>query len=288
MSKITIVLGNYPHTKLIKAQDTIAGVDAETPEISPVHDAFDDMVRSQRYDVCEMAIAAFLQAHEAGKPLLLLPAVMVGGFHHGSIFASPVDPPSDPADVRGKRIGVRAYSQTTGLWVRAILAEEYGIGWADVTWVTTEGSHSDEYTDPDNVVRTGNSLKDELRSGGIAAAILGTQADPDMTPLIADPVAAALRWYERNGTVPINHMVVVTRDLLTNHPKVAEEIYGYIGAGIDDALAAGTAPHAPGLPTAIRHGRDAVRQAVEMAAAAAYDQRLISRPVADVDQLFVF
>ncbi|MDA8398273.1 MAG: hypothetical protein M0Z29_10575, partial [Actinomycetota bacterium] len=115
MEKITIVLGNYPHTELIKAQHAIAGIEAEFPEISPVHDAFDDMVRTQRYDVCEMAIGAFLQAHDAGKPLLLLPAVMVGGFHHGSIFASPVNTPPSPAAVRGERIGVRAYSQTTGL-----------------------------------------------------------------------------------------------------------------------------------------------------------------------------
>ena len=174
------------------------------------------------------------------------------------------------------------------LWVRAILAEEYGVRWSDVTWVTSEGSHSDEYTDPDNVVRTDKSLKDELRSGGIVAAILGGQADPDMSPLVPDPAAAALRWYQRNGTVPINHMVVVKRDLLESNPSLVQQAYSYIGTGIDQALAAGTAPHAKGLPTAIRHGRDAVRRSVEMAAAAAFDQRMISKPVPDLDRLFAF
>ena len=37
--------------------------------------AFHAMVRDQRYDVCELALATFLQAREAGKPLLLLPVV---------------------------------------------------------------------------------------------------------------------------------------------------------------------------------------------------------------------
>lgn len=286
MSEMSIVLGSYPHTANIKASTTFAGREASFPGISPVHDAFDDMVRTQRYDVCEMAIGAFLQAYEANKPLLLLPVVMVGGFHQGSIFASPVEPLASPRDLAGRRVGVRSYSQTTGLWVRAILAEDYGVKAEEVTWVTTEGSHADEYHDPANVVRTEKSLKAELRDGGISAAILGSAADADMTPLLGDPVGEAWKWYEAHGTVPINHMVVVTRDLIDGSPDVVEAVYSALAIGIDQATSSGQALGANGLPSAIRHGRDAVRAAVEMAAVAAFDQKLISRRVTDVDDLF--
>ena len=286
MTEMSIVLGSYPHTASIKASTTFGGRKASFPEISPVHDAFDDMVRTQRYDVCEMAIGAFLQGHEAKKPLLLLPVVMVGGFHQGSIFASPVDPPASPSDLVGRRVGVRSYSQTTGLWVRAILADDFGVKAEDVTWVTTEGSHADEYHDPANVVRTERSLKDELRDGGISAAILGSAADADMTPLLGDPLGEARKWYEAHGTVPINHMVVVTRDLIDSSPDVVEAVYAALAVGIDQAAGSGKASGANGLPSAIRYGRDAVRVAVEMAAAAAFDQKLISRRVVDVDDLF--
>jgi 4,5-dihydroxyphthalate decarboxylase len=172
------------------------------------------MVRTQKYDVCEMAIGAFLQAHEAGKPLFLLPVVMVGGFHYKSVYVAP-DVPVEPADLRGKRIGVRSYSQTTGLWARGWLAADYGVTPDSVTWVTTEGSHSDAYEDPANVVRTENSLPGDLRGGQISAAILGTGAPADLVPVIADWAERSRAWHAKHGTVPINHMVTVTRDTPT-------------------------------------------------------------------------
>jgi 4,5-dihydroxyphthalate decarboxylase len=70
---ISVVTGDYSHTAKLKSMPGFAGAAAHFPRITPVHDAFDDMVRTQKYDVCEMAIGAFLQAHEAGKPLFLLP-----------------------------------------------------------------------------------------------------------------------------------------------------------------------------------------------------------------------
>jgi 4,5-dihydroxyphthalate decarboxylase len=192
---VSVVVGNYPHTAKLRAEPGFAGATAEFLHIAPVHDAFDDMVRTQKYDLCEMAIGAFLQAHEAGKPLLLLPIVMVGGFHHKSIHVAPDAAPAAPADLKGKRIGVRSYSQTTGLWVRGWLSADYGVTPDSVTWVTTEGSHAEEYHDPANVVRTGNSLPDDLRSGQISAAILGAGAGrsgaPD--PGLGEPVARLVR-----------------------------------------------------------------------------------------------
>lgn len=283
-SPLTVVVGDYPHTKRLKSLNTFAGVPIYFPSISPVHDAFDDMVRSQRYDVCEMAIGAFLQGRQEGKPLLLLPAVMVGGFHHRSIYASPVDTPRTPQDLKGSRVGVRSYSQTTGLWVRGWLAEEYGVDSDSVTWVTTEGSHSDGYRDPENVVLTDGSLVEALRSGGIAAAVLGpSAATPDLRPLLEDPAAHDREWFDRHGTAPLNHMVVTSYDVAERHDAALREIYRAICAGIDETRGA---PDPGALPSAIRHGRAAVRQAVRLAADYALEQGLISDPVDDVDALF--
>ena len=40
--------------------------------------AFKDVVRYLKYDVAERAIVTYLQAKAYGKPLVLLPAVVVG------------------------------------------------------------------------------------------------------------------------------------------------------------------------------------------------------------------
>ncbi|MET9387408.1 hypothetical protein ABZY09_41915 [Streptomyces sp. NPDC002928] len=283
---ISIVLGNHPHTELIRSRTELASVGVSFPSISPVHSAFHGMVRERRYDVCEMALATYLQAREAGKPLLLLPVVMVGGFHHGNIRRSPGGRAWEPPDLVGKCVGVRAYSTTMGMWARSVLDEEFGVDAGDVTWVTTEDPHVAEYAEPGNVVRTAGDLKQELLDGDLAAAVLNGQENPDLEPVVPDPVGAALRWYARYGTVPVNHMVVVTRSLMEQAPEVVAAVYEDLTAGIDKA----ELPPADGsggqVPSPVRYGRDAVRTAVELAGRAALRQRLISRPVGDVDDLF--
>ena len=43
------------------------------------------------------------------------------GLHHGALVCRRDSPLRGPADLVGRRIGVRAWSQTTGVWVRGIL-----------------------------------------------------------------------------------------------------------------------------------------------------------------------
>jgi 4,5-dihydroxyphthalate decarboxylase len=195
----------------------------ESITIAPLYPAFARMVRDLEFDVCEMALATYLQAREAGVPITLLPLVRVGGTHHKSLTRLPATG-LRPEDLRGKRVGVRSYSQTTGLWVRGILREEYGIEAADITWVTTEEAHVAGYREPRNVVRSTVATVGELvRTGAVDAAVLGPKAaggqGAGLVPVIPDAEAAAAAWVERHGTVPVNHMVVVRDDVLRRDPE---------------------------------------------------------------------
>ena len=77
------VLGNYPHTLPLKRGEIASGaVRLDFVDVKPTHLAFKPMVRDFAYDVCEMAIVTFLMAKAHGKPLALLPAVMLGRFQH--------------------------------------------------------------------------------------------------------------------------------------------------------------------------------------------------------------
>ena len=53
-----------------------------------------------------------------------------------------------PSDLNGKRVGVRAFTVTTGTWVRGILASDYGVDLNKVEWITFEDPHVAEYHDP--------------------------------------------------------------------------------------------------------------------------------------------
>jgi 4,5-dihydroxyphthalate decarboxylase len=214
MPRASIVLGDHPHFAPLRSGEVAPeGLELEFVDVEPTNRAFAPMLREGRYDISEMAITVFLQAVEVGKPVWLLPVVAVGGFHHGSIYCNPATGTTAPGDLAGRRVGVRAYSQTTGLYVRGVLAEEYGVSAGDVTWVTTEGSHVAEYEDPANVQRApeGESLLGLLERGEIDAAILGPGREPTpwCVPLIPDAATAGEEWGSRHGLIPINHMVCV-------------------------------------------------------------------------------
>ena len=46
-----------------------------------------------------------------------------------------------PGDLKGKRVGIRSYSVTTSMWLRGILANDYGVNIDSVRWVTFEEAH---------------------------------------------------------------------------------------------------------------------------------------------------
>ncbi|MDV9174038.1 zinc-binding dehydrogenase [Streptomyces sp. W16] len=153
MTPLTVLLGDYPHTRRLKETPVLGG-DCRFVESSPLYPAFAHMVRELAYDVCELALATYLQARAAGVPVTLLPVVMIGGTHHRSLTRLPDGPHLTPGQLVGRRVGVRSYSQTTGLWVRGILREEYGVEASDITWVTTEEPHVAQYREPACVRRS--------------------------------------------------------------------------------------------------------------------------------------
>src|SRR6056297_3541142 len=89
---------------------------------------FRRMVRALEFDVCEMALTTYLCAREHGTRFTALPIFLVRGLHHGAAVRSATGPIDLPADLRGARVGVnRGYTVTTGVWVRGILMERYGV-----------------------------------------------------------------------------------------------------------------------------------------------------------------
>ena len=112
------------------------------------HEAFKPMVRDNAYDCGEFAVVTFLQAKAYDKPWVTLPAVVVGRFQHNCVGYNSAKGALKPGDVAGKRIGVRSYSQTTGVWVRGVLQHDYGVEPGSVAWVCTDDPHLAEYRDP--------------------------------------------------------------------------------------------------------------------------------------------
>jgi 4,5-dihydroxyphthalate decarboxylase len=169
---------------------TPAGFTFDFEEIPVLVKGFRRMVRNLEFEVCEMALTTYLCAREHGVAFTALPIFLVRDFHHGAIRVNRNAGISRPKDLEGRRVGVnRGYTVTTGVWARAILAEEYGVDLSKITWVLSGDEHVASYRAPDNVVplEAGRVMEDDLASGALDAAI-GVSADhPDIVPLIEKP-----------------------------------------------------------------------------------------------------
>jgi 4,5-dihydroxyphthalate decarboxylase len=284
VTTLSAAFDDYPHTLPLKhGEINSPRVAFAFSDIKPANRFFKPMVRELKFDVSEMAIATYVQAKAYGKPLVLMPATMMGRFQHGTILCNAARPLT-PAELAGKRIGVRSYSQTTAVWVRGILENDYGVDLDKVRWVTFEDGHVAEYHEPERVERAGadKNLLKMLRAGELDAAIYGADLpnDPTLKSLIPDAEAAAQRWYARHTVVPINHMVVVTEKLAKSNPQTVKEIYRLLLQ----------AKKAAGLPKAgaidfLPFGLKACRPALQTIITYALQQRLIPRKI-EVEDLF--
>lgn len=280
---LTAMFGNYSNTAALKKGEIRSPlVSLDFAEVKVANQFFKSVVREQRYDVSELAMVTYLQAKIYGKPYVLMPAVVVSRGQHHTIAYNAERGTLAPGDLTGKRVGVRAYTQTTGAWVRGILADDYGVDVDRVKWITFEDPHLAEYQDPAIVERApdGKNLVQMLLDGELDAAIVGDKLpDPRLKTLIPDADAVARKWAAQHGGIPINHMTVIRESISKSRPDVVKEVFNLLVESQKRAEAAGA------QPGAIRFGLEATRPSLEILIDYAFRQKLIPRRLA-VDELF--
>jgi 4,5-dihydroxyphthalate decarboxylase len=278
-------LADYAMTKALKSgavRSDLVTFDFCGPKVA--NQGFKAMVRERKFDAGELAIGTFLEAKSYGKPVTLLPAVVMGRFQHSHALRANARGTFGPGDIEGKRIGIRSYTQTTGIWVRGIFKHEYGVDLNKVTWVCNDDGHLAEFTDPPNVERTppdSKKVDQMLLDGEIDGAILGSDIvdDPRVAHLIANPKDAALAWHKKYNTIPINHLFCVDKALADTRPDVVAEIFRML----KETKAAMPKP-ADGIDFH-PFGLAALRKPLDMMIQYSVEQKIIPRSFS-VDELF--
>jgi 4,5-dihydroxyphthalate decarboxylase len=272
--RLRTLLGDHACTAALKSgalSSDLASFDFA--DYAPTHKGFKPMVRERAFDVSEMAIVTYLMAKSFGKPMVLLPDVVISRFQHAYAMYNAKQGALKPVDLNGKRVGIRSFTTTTGAWLRGILANDYGVDLASIDWVTFEDAHVAEFADTTKRAPAGKQIVQMLIDGELDA-VLGEKAEhPDLKPLFADAGAEEKSWFARRNVTPINHMVVVSQDLSKEHPGVVQEVHRLLARS---ARAAGGTPHfAP----------DDMRCSLELIIRFTAQQKLIPREFA-VDELF--
>ncbi|KPI11559.1 hypothetical protein OK074_2891 [Actinobacteria bacterium OK074] len=291
MQQLSVVLGEYPHGRaLLDGEVPVAGYRIEPIEVRPVIAAYRRMIRALEFDVCELAPVSYLMARQEGVPLTAIPVFLNRRFHHGDVQCAAGSGIRVPRDLEGRRVGVRAYSVSTGVWVRGILSDEYGVDVEKITWVVDDDDHIEGRTPP-NVERVadGRSLGALLRAGDIDAAFTGnagtgragapradwtataettasvsaasgsaapeTAAPEDEAPypLFAEAETLGADWYLRTGIYPLHSLIALRTELIDRDPELPTRLYTAFAAAKRAHLAADPAWTA--LPRFARQAR---------------------------------
>lgn len=243
MEKLSVVLGDYAHGRaLLNGDVEIPGRAVEPVEVTPVIGAYRRMIRDLEFDVCELAPTSYLMARQTGVPLTAIPVFLNRRFHHADVQCGENSGIRFPADLAGTRIGVRAYTVTTGVWVRGILHHEYGLDLGSVTWVVDDEDHIEGRAQA-NVehVTDGRSLSELLRAGDIDAALSGNagtgragapragwsapSTEDGPYPLFPDHDVLALDWHLRTGIYPLHSVIAVRSELVERDPDLPTALY---------------------------------------------------------------
>lgn len=224
---------------------SVPGIEFEFLDIKPQIAAYRRMVRNVEFDICELASTTYMIARGYGKPFKALPVFFGRRFHHHGLVVRPDSGISTPKDLEGKKVGVRAYTVTTGVWTRGILQNEYGVDPYKVNWMVDDEEHVQELKLPDNVqhVPEGKSLASmmangEIQAGFLANAGIGREGKPredwaakpsyptdTYRELIPDAETAEAEWYKRTGILPCHGTIVIKDEVAAKYPDLPRRLY---------------------------------------------------------------
>lgn len=241
--KLDISIAEYPHTAaILSGEIPIEGVEANFIRVHPQIGAFRRMVRQHEFDVCEIAPTTYIIARGYGAPFVALPIFVTRNFHHSGLLVRPDAGIKHPKDLEGKKVGVRAYSVTTGAWTRGILIDEYGLDSSKVTWVVDDEEHVLQLKLPSNVIHApaGRSLADMMADGELAAGFSGNagigragsptdgnwkQVEANYPEMFPNATELENAWYKKTGVYPMHGTIVVKDAVLEKHPWVARSLF---------------------------------------------------------------
>jgi 4,5-dihydroxyphthalate decarboxylase len=233
--RLTLACGDYDiNAGLATGEITLSGVDL-TVMTYPSPERHWRMVRHAEFDICELSFATYLVAFGRGDPpLIAIPAFPHRRFRHGYIFVGAESGIREPKDLEGRRVGIRTWQTTAGLWARGILQDDHGVDLTTIDWVAQDVEDV-PFDMPDRFrysrVPDGETVTAMVARGDLDALIypdvpdVARQPDGPIRRLFNDSKAAEIEHFGRTGLFPIMHTVVLGRSLAERHPWLARDMH---------------------------------------------------------------
>lgn len=202
-----------------------------------VEETFWRQLHHVEFDASELSFSSYTISRSRGElPLLAIPVFPSRYFRHSCIFVNP-DRIKRPEDIKGRRMGVPEYQMTAAVWIRGMLADEYGVQPRDVEWfsggVMQPGREEKLPLNlPPHTKLTpvkDRSLNDMLLSGDldgyIGARVPEAYDQGKVVRLFPDYETVEMDYYRRTKVFPIMHVLAIKESILEQNPWVAMSLF---------------------------------------------------------------
>jgi 4,5-dihydroxyphthalate decarboxylase len=232
---MTIGCRDYDHTRgLSDGRVKVDGVDLKFVNISPPSQIFLRMLHDEEFDASEMSLSNYMIALGKGdRRFIAIPVFPSRVFRHSYIWINTRSGIREPADLKGKKIGIADYSMTALLFTRGLLQHQYGVLPQDIHWFRRRSEHVSIEVPPD--IRIDSIGKDQtldaLLEDGKLDALAVTQpprsflaGSPVVKRLFSDARSVEAAYYRRTGIFPIMHMIVLRRAVYEQDRSLAARL----------------------------------------------------------------
>lgn len=221
--------GDYDHVRaLIDGSVKPEGIDL-VPLVMRAPERHWRMLRHEEFDVCELSMSSYIMCKCQGREFIAIPVFPHRRFRHSYIFCSTKSVIDKPTDLNNKKVGLRTFQATAGVWARGILQHEFGVDLKSIQWFTQDPE--DIELPPGNGFKIeripeGSNIDTLVCTGELDAAIYPEvlpsvlKGSPAIKRLFGDYKQVEMDYYKRNGIFPIMHTVVIKTSVVREHPWV--------------------------------------------------------------------
>jgi 4,5-dihydroxyphthalate decarboxylase len=239
--RLTLACWNYDRTRaLLEERVRPDGIDLNYLNI-PIEETFFRMLRHQEFDVAEMSLSSYvLTLFRSDPAFIAIPVFPSRSFRHSCIYVHTASGIREPKDLIGKRVGTPEYQMTAAVWIRGILADEYGVPADSVVYFT---GGEEEPGRPEKLpldlppgiriehIGPQETLSSMLARGDIDALYAARMPSSfrsgggAVKRLFDDFGTVERDYFRRTGNFPIMHTVVVRREVYERDRWVAQSLY---------------------------------------------------------------
>ncbi len=232
---LTLACGDYEIVRpLITGKVGVDGVDLTILTDMDSATRHWRFLNNREFDIAEVSGSSYLAARDNDWPFRAIPVFLHRRFRHGFMFINTGKGVTKPADLKGRRIGVKTMMTTAVLWMRGILQSEYGVPLNSIEWVAELNNDVDVQLPADiklTLLPKEKSVETMLAEGELDAVFHSdfvkpfVAKDKRVARLFPDHKAEEMAYFQRTGIFPIMHVTGIRKELADEHPWLAVNLF---------------------------------------------------------------